>query len=118
MLSALDIVKNIVGNVLVADAIEDAGTEVGKGQGLGQSLAKHSVIPYLAVQMVQVGEQSGDLEAMLNKVAGIYENEAEATIMGLTALLEPVMMILMAVVVGFIVISIMLPIMEMNQLIA
>ncbi len=118
MLTALEIVKNIVGNVLVSDAIEAATVEVGKGQGLSQAISGHNVFPHLAVQMVQVGEQSGGLEAMLNKVADIYEGEAEAAVLGLTALLEPVMILVMGVMVGFIVLSIMLPILEMNQLVS
>jgi general secretion pathway protein F len=67
--------------------------------------------------MIQVGEQSGELETMLNKVADIYENEVQNTIMGLTALLEPAIILFMGVVVGFIVLSICLPIFEMNQLV-
>ena len=65
--------------------------------------------------MIQVGEQSGELESMLKKIADVYENEVESTIMRLTALLEPIMILLMAVVVGFIVASIILPIVDMNQ---
>lgn len=118
MITALDIVKNIVGNVIVSQAIDDVAVEVGKGQGLGQSLAKHDVFPHLAIQMVQVGEQSGELETMLSKLANIYESESEATIMGMTSLLEPVMILLMGVVVGLIVLAIMLPILEMNQLVS
>ena len=117
MLTALDIVKNIVGNVIVSKAIEDTAAEVGKGQGLGQALSGHDIFPHLAIQMVQVGEQSGGLETMLNKLASIYEAESEAAILGMTALLEPVMILLMGVVVGLIVLSIMLPILEMNQLV-
>jgi general secretion pathway protein F len=118
MLTALDIVKNIVGNVIVSKAIEDTGTEVGKGQALGQAMSAHAIFPHLSVQMVQVGEQSGDLESMLDKLANIYETESEATIMGMTSLLEPIMILLMGVIVGLIVLSIMLPIFEMNQLVS
>jgi general secretion pathway protein F len=118
MLTALDIVKNIVGNVLVSRAIEKTAEEVGKGQGLGQALSEHTIFPHLTVQMVQVGEQSGGLETMLNKVANVYETEAENAIIGMTALLEPVMILLMGVVIGFIVLSILLPIIEMNQLVS
>jgi general secretion pathway protein F len=117
MLTALDIVKNIAGNVLIAAAIDDAAREVGKGQGLGNSLSNSSEIPHLAIQMIQVGEQSGDLEPMLTKVADVFETEFESSIMRMTALLEPLMILLMATVVGFIVISIVLPIFEMNQLV-
>jgi len=67
--------------------------------------------------MIQVGEQSGELETMLRKIADVYENEVETAVMNLTSLLEPVMILLMGIVVGFIVLSICLPIFEMNQLI-
>jgi general secretion pathway protein F len=117
MLSALEIVKNIVGNTLIAETIDAAAVDVGKGQGLGQALSQTDVLPYLSIQMIQVGEQSGELEPMLNKIADVFENEFESSIMSMTALLEPVMILVMAVAVGFIVLSICLPIFEMNQLI-
>ena len=115
MLAALDIVRNIVGNSLIADAVADAAKEVGKGQGLGKALSETDLFPNLAIQMILVGEQSGELENMLGKIADVYEAEAESTIMRLTSLLEPLMILFMACVVGFIVISIILPIVEMNQ---
>jgi general secretion pathway protein F len=117
MLPALGIVKNIVGNALIADAIEDASKEVGKGKGFGSALAESKIFPDLSIQMIQVGEQSGKLEEMLNKVADVFENEVEASIMTMTSLLEPVMILIMAVIVGFIVLSICLPIFEMSQLV-
>lgn len=117
MLSALEIVKNIVGNALIADAIEEASKEVGKGQGLGPALAGSNIFPDLTIQMILVGEQSGKLEAMLDKVADVYENEVENSIMSMTSLLEPVMILIMAVIVGFIVLSICLPIFEMSTLV-
>ena len=117
MLPALGIVKNIVGNALIADAIEDASKEVSKGKGLGSALAESKIFPDLSIQMIQVGEQSGKLEEMLNKVAEVFENEVEGSIMTMTSLLEPVMILMMAVIVGFIVLSICLPIFEMSQLV-
>ena len=117
MLSALEIVKNIVGNVIISGTIEDTAIKVGKGQGLGASLETSLTFPDLAIQMIHLGEQSGELETMLNKVADVYEKEVESAVLGLTALLEPVMILVMGVVVGFIVLSICLPIFEMNQLV-
>lgn len=117
MLTALDIVKNIVGNKLIADVIEDAAKEVGKGQALGTALAGSKVFPDISIQMIQVGEQSGQMETMLNKITDVFEREVEASIMGITSLIEPLMILIMGVVVGFIVLSICLPIFEMNQLI-
>jgi general secretion pathway protein F len=117
MLPALEIVRNITGNVVISGLIEDASTEVENGQGLGMSLAADAIFPDLAVQMIQVGEQSGELEAMLYKIADVYEKEVQASIMSMMAMLEPVMILVMAMVVLFIVLSICLPIFEMNQLV-
>lgn len=117
MLSALEIVKNIAGNIVISDTIEDAAKEVEKGQGLGTALAEGKILPDLSIQMIQVGEQSGKLEAMLNKVADVFENEVESSIAAMTSLVEPVMLLIMGAIVMFIVLSILLPIFEMNQLV-
>ncbi|MCF8051903.1 MAG: type II secretion system F family protein [Desulfobacterales bacterium] len=117
MMPALEIVRSVTGNVLLSDAVERATNEVEKGQGLAPALDAQEIFPYLSVQMIQVGEQSGELESMLDRIADVYEGEVESTVMRLTSLLEPVMILIMAVIVGFIVISICLPIFEMNQLV-
>jgi len=117
LLPALEIVKNIAGNKLIANLIENAAKEVEKGQALGLALAGGKIFPDLFIQMIRVGEQSGELEAMLNKIADVFENEVETSIMRMTSLLEPVMILIMGIIVGFIVLSICLPIFEMNQLI-
>ena len=67
--------------------------------------------------MIQVGEQSGELEQMLDKMSVVYENEAETSILSMTTLLEPLMILCMGIIMGFIVLSICLPIFEMNQLV-
>ncbi len=117
MLPALEIVKNVAGNKLIANAIDDASDMVEKGQGLGVALGESNIFPDLPIQMIQVGEQSDQLEPMLNKVAEVFENEVESAIMSLTSLLQPVMLLVMGAVVLFIVLSILLPIFEMNQLV-
>lgn len=117
LLTALRIIKNIVGNRVIADAIEAAAIEVEKGTGLGKSLDASKIFPHIAIQMIQVGEQSGELETMLSKMADIYENDVETTVTGLSALLEPLIIMFMGVIVMFIVLSILLPIFEMNQLV-
>jgi general secretion pathway protein F len=117
LLSSLEIVKNIVDNALISDAIEAASKEVGRGQGLGPALAGTKMFPDLTIQMILVGEQSGKLEAMLDKIADVFESEVENSIMSMTSLLEPVMILIMAVIVGFIVLSICLPIFEMSTLV-
>jgi general secretion pathway protein F len=117
MLIALDISRGIAGNRLISEAIEAAAVDVEKGRGLGQSLGGADTFPSLAVQMIEVGEHSGNLEEMLIKIADVYEREVESLVMSLTSLMEPIMILGMALVVGFIVLSICLPIFEMNQLV-
>jgi general secretion pathway protein F len=117
LLTSLQIVRNIVNNVLIAKAIDDAAVEIREGVSLKSSLAKSPWFPPLVLQMIGVGEQSGELEVMLNKMADAYEREVEADIMGATALIEPVMILFMGLIVLFIVVSILLPIFEMNQLV-
>jgi general secretion pathway protein F len=117
LMPAMAIVGSVTGNVLLAEAVEQAAREVEKGHGLAPALDNQGVFPYLSIQMITVGEQSGELESMLERIADVYEAEVESTVVRLTSLLEPVMILLMAVVVGFIVVSICLPIFEMNQLV-
>ncbi len=118
LLSSLEIVKNIVGNVIIAEVVEKAAGDVEKGQALGKTIESSNIFPNLSVQMILVGEQSGELEPMLNKVADVFEGEVESTVIAMTSWLEPVIILVMGVVVAFIVLSIVLPIMEMNRLIA
>jgi general secretion pathway protein F len=90
---------------------------VEQGTSMSSTLGGSKWFPPMAVQMIAVGEQSGELESMLDKIADVYEREAENRLMAMTSMLEPLMILVMGVVVGFIVISILLPIFEMNQMI-
>ncbi|PIE59322.1 MAG: type II secretion system protein GspF [Desulfobulbus propionicus] len=115
--SSLKIVKNILNNVILSEIIDNAGEELEKGKSLAQFLRGNQYFPPMLVQMISVGEQSGAMEKMLEKAADSYEKEVESRILGLTSLIEPVMILAMGLVVSFIVISILLPIFAMNQLI-
>jgi general secretion pathway protein F len=117
LLTALEIVRNIVNNVLISDVIDNAMDEIQAGKSLAGPLSRSTWFPPMAIQMISVGEQSGELEKMLNKIADIYEREAESQITVMTSMLEPVMILVMALVVGFMLVSILLPIFEMNTLI-
>ncbi|NVM21206.1 MAG: type II secretion system inner membrane protein GspF [Desulfobacterales bacterium] len=117
LLSALEIVRNIVNNVLIAEIIDNAVDEIEAGKSLAAPFAQTMWFPSIAVQMISVGEQSGELETMLNKIADTYEREVESLIVAMTSMLEPVMILVMGLIVGFIVVSILLPIFEMNQMI-
>lgn len=117
LITSLQIVRNIVNNVLIGEVIDATMEDIQAGKSLNFALSRSVWFPPIFRQMVAVGEQSGDLENMLLKIANAYEREVETRITGMTALIEPMMILLMAVVVGFIVISILLPIFEMNQMV-
>ena len=117
LVNALKIVRNIFNNVLLADTIDHATEELEKGGSLSNILRGSRWFLPMVVQMIAVGEQSGTMEKMLVKVADSYEKEVESKIKALTSLIEPFMILFMGVIMLFIVLSILLPIFEMNQLI-
>jgi len=117
LMTALNIVKNVVGNTLFAEVIDDAMAAVEKGNALANAITGNRCFPPIAVQMISAGEQSGHLEEMLDKIADMYEREVESQVMTMTSMLEPVMILFMGVTVGFIVISMLLPIFDLNQMI-
>ena len=117
MLTAMDVARNVAGNLVLAEAAGTAATDVEKGGELGEAMHQSGAFPLLAVQMVRVGEKSGKLEEMLDRVADVYEGEVESSLESLTSMIEPIIILVMGVTVGFIVLSICLPIFEMNQLI-
>jgi general secretion pathway protein F len=117
ILKSLDIVINIVENRIFKDALLRAKNGVERGDGLAYSLERENIFPEITTQMIAVGEKSGNLEDMLAKVADIYESETEDLIVTLTSMLEPLIIVFMAVVIGFIVFAICIPIFTMNQMI-
>ncbi len=117
LLNALNLMKEIMDNVLIAEALDRAIEAIGKGEELDSTLSKNRWFPPVALQMISVGQQSNKLEKMLYKIADANEREAEARITALTSLLEPIMILSIGLAVGFIVISILLPIFEMNKII-
>ena len=117
LLTALTIARKIAGNQVVSDLIQTAADKVEQGGELGTALASNAYFPELASRMIQVGERSGELEKMLSKTADLYEREVQTTATAATALVEPVIILVMGVVVGLIILAICLPIVEINQLI-
>jgi general secretion pathway protein F len=116
MLRALDTAKQIVGNVLIQQAIEDAKRAVTEGESLAATLKKSGQFPATMIHMVAVGEKAGQLEQMLGRVADTYDAEIDTKLSRFTALLEPVMLVVMGGAVAFIVFSILQPIMDLGQL--
>ena len=116
MLRALETAKQIVGNVLIQQAVADAKRAVTEGESLATTLKKSGQFPATMIHMVAVGEKAGQLEQMLERVADTYESEVDTKLSRLTALLEPVMLVAMGGAVAFIVFSILQPIMDLGQL--
>ncbi len=118
ILEALDISAETAGNVTIGDVLRLAKDGVREGRPLAETLREHEdVIPALMVQMIEVGEQTGVLDGMLKKVASFYDQEVEVTVNNLTALLEPLLTVVMGVGVGLMVISLYLPMFDYIKLI-
>ena len=117
LITSMQIVKNIIDNVQIDGVIDEAIEQIRQGKSMTHSLGASHWFPPMFVQMIAVGEQSGTLGPMLKKVAEAYERDVETAIMGLTSLIEPLMIVVMGAGVGFVVLSILLPIFEMNQMV-
>ncbi len=116
MLRSLDTAKQIVGNVHIQAAIEEAKKAVTEGESLAATLKKSGQFPPTMIHMTAVGERAGQLEQMLDRVATTYESEVDTKLSRFTALLEPMMLVVMGGAVAFIVFSILQPIMDLGQL--
>ena len=115
IIKALDITAHTSGNAVVEKALLDVEERVQEGIPIAQPLLESSVFPIMISQMVKIGEETGELELMLSKVADFYEDEVDASISSLTSIIEPVMMLGVGCMVGVIVISMYLPMFKMLQ---
>jgi len=109
ILLALEIVQETTGNAILSDAIQQARSDVQEGLQLSVALARDRVFPDLAMSMLAIGEETGQLDAMLSKVADFYEDEVEATVKVLTSMLEPIMIVFVGGIVGSILVAMYLP---------
>ncbi|HZR83063.1 MAG TPA: type II secretion system inner membrane protein GspF [Candidatus Binatia bacterium] len=117
LLPALEVAREVIGNEALANAIADARTAIREGQPLAAPLRQSGLFPPLLVHMIAVGERSGELQAMLDKVADAYEQEIESALGTATAILEPILIVVMGGIVLFVVLAILLPIFEINALV-
>lgn len=118
LIQALEIVIRVVGNRVVMDGLSITKEDIRKGMPLSQSLRKADVLPPMVYSMIGIGEESGSIEDMLVKTAEYYDNEVENAIQKLVTLIEPILIVFMAVVIGFIIVSVMLPIFNIYDSIA
>jgi len=115
IITAIDITAHTSGNAVVEKALLDVEERVQEGIPIAQPLLESSVFPIMISQMVKIGEETGELELMLSKVADFYEDEVDAAVASLTSIIEPVMMLGVGCMVGVIVISMYLPMFKMLQ---
>jgi type IV pilus assembly protein PilC len=117
ILESLEIVADTAGNHVVAEAVRDTAGAVKRGDPLSKRLEVHPVFPPMVVQMMAVGEETGALDEMLDKIADFYDQEVEATVDALTSLIEPLLIVVMGVCVGGMIISLYLPMFNIIKLI-
>ncbi len=116
MLTAMSIVRNVVDNEVLAKAIDGARDNISEGESIAGPLKKSNQFPPIVIHMINVGEKTGELENMLTQVSDAYDFQVKNSVEGLTALLTPVMLIIMGCVIGVIVFSIMIPVFEMSNI--
>jgi type IV pilus assembly protein PilC len=109
IMMALDILTETATNAVVRDAIRGSRTDISEGVPLSTALASKRVFPEMMVSMLAIGEETGEMDAMLSKVADFYEDEVSTTVKALTAMIEPVMIVIVGVIVGSILIAMYMP---------
>ena len=117
ILQALEIVIDTVNNKVVGKALEDVQTSVSEGETMAKPLATHSVFPSMVVQMIAVGEETGQVDTMLEKVAAFYNQEVEASVDALTSLIEPLLIAIIGLCVGAAVVALYMPMFNIIKMI-
>jgi type IV pilus assembly protein PilC len=117
IIKALEITAQTAGNWVIEEALKDTSIQVQEGVPIAQPLMDNPVFPAMVSQMVKIGEETGELEKMLGKIADFYEDEVDASIGALTSIIEPLMMMLVGLMVGVIIISMYLPMFKMLTLV-
>jgi type IV pilus assembly protein PilC len=118
ILEVLQIVSQTVGNVVMEKAIRTAAGDIERGESISTSLGKHPIFPSMIIRMVTAGEQTGKIDNMLERIADFLDEEIETTLSGLTALIEPILIVFLGVVVGGMVICMFLPIFKMPEIVS
>jgi type IV pilus assembly protein PilC len=115
VMQALDVVAETTGNAVIAEAMKDVQKSVRDGQPMSAPLVKHKVFPLMVTQMMEVGEETGQISPMLDKIADFYDEEVETATESLTAAIEPIMVVVMGAIVGVMVICLYLPMFTIYQ---
>jgi type IV pilus assembly protein PilC len=115
ILQALNITRDTAGNVIISKAIQDIHSSVKEGESIVVPMRAADVFPPMVISMVDVGEETGQLPEMLLKIADVYDDEVDNSVSALTSLLEPIMIVFLAIVVGGIVFALFLPLLQVIQ---
>jgi type IV pilus assembly protein PilC len=115
ILQALNITRETAGNMVIGDAISKVHDSVKEGESIVQPLEASGVFPPMVISMIDVGEETGQLPEMLLKIAEVYDDEVDNAVTGLTSLLEPIMIVFLAVIVGTIVVALFMPLISIIQ---
>ena len=116
ILQALETVAKTAGNKIIEIAIMSARESVKEGERIATPLRKSNIFPPMVIQMIAIGEETGNLDAMLNKIADFYDQEVDDAVKGLTSMIEPIIIVVMGVVIGFIVVAMFMPMFELGSL--
>ena len=117
ILKSFEIVKRIVRNTIIEKQIEEIAKKIQEGSSVSNALAKSDFLPKLVLGMINAGESSDQLDTMLIKIGNVYETEMDMTLSGITRLIEPIMLLVLGVIITMIIISVLLPIFEMNLMV-
>src|SRR5213079_1549535 len=117
ILEVLQITSQTVGNVVMEKAIKTAALDIERGESISGALGKHPIFPSMIIRMITAGEQTGKIDNMLERISDFLDEEIETTLAGLTALIEPILIVFLGVVIGGMVICMFLPIFKMPEIV-
>jgi type IV pilus assembly protein PilC len=118
ILDVLQIVSQTVGNVIMEKAVKTAATDIERGEGISAALGKNPIFPSMIIRMLSAGEQTGNIDSMLERVADFLDEEIENTLSGLMSLLEPLLIVFLGVIIGGMVICMFLPIFNLANIVS
>lgn len=117
ILESLDIVQKTIGNTVLEDVIKEVKENVKEGESIAAPLERSGVFPTMVTRMISIGEKSGQMEKMLLKISEFYDDQVDAAVEGITSIIEPLIIGVLGIVIGFIVIALFLPVMQLTTLI-